>query len=151
MAKANFSNTVSPEHLAAISQGGEGAQVAFTEAMNAVARQVMTHSTMASNKMLEQAVEKLQAAQAASLPELMRKHTTTNTLTAANPLYSNAAIRPVLEAVQSQLAVKNPTASAAELATMAQNFVKVMSESLNPTVVSTPNSLEAQDWDKFMN
>lgn len=145
VSKASFTNTITPENIQAITAGGEGAVQAFQDSMNAVAQQVMMQSTLAANKMTEQALTKALATQDAKLPQLMRQYQTLD----SNPLFTNPAVKPVMEAVQSQLAVKNPNASATELAKMAQNFVTVMGEAFAPktdTPTDTPNDT---DWGKF--
>lgn len=152
ISKADFTQTLSSENLSLIAAGGEGAQAAFIDSLNTVARQVLMQSTMANNKMTEQAVATALASQTATLPELIRSQTTSNNLQKANPLFSNPAVKPVIEAVQAQLAIKNPTATADQLTEMAQNFVSVMGESFAPKPVTSATEQASQnvDWDKFL-
>lgn len=149
--KADFSSVIGKENLARIASGGEEAVGAFTESMNAVARQVMMQSTLASNKMIEQAVENALKAQESKFSSTIKQHTLTESLTSKNPLFKNPAIKPVLDAVRDQLAIKNPNASVAELTEMAQNFVKVMGEAMNPSLANIGDSSKNQDtdWDAF--
>ena len=154
ISKADFSSALSPENLAKIAQGGEEATTAFAESLNSVAQQVLLQATLAANKMTEQAVEQAMAKQAASIPEIMKKQMLSTTLAESNPVYSNPAIKPVLEAVTSQLAAKNPNATPIELAEMAQNFVRVMGEALAPKADPQANGQNQQediDWSKFLN
>lgn len=152
MGKADFSNLITQENLAAISQGGEGAAKAFVDTINAVSRQSMTQSTLIADKMLEQAISKMEAKQQTSLQEQLKKHSLGEKLTTSNPVFSDPAIKPVIEAVQSQLAAKYPSASAAELATMAQNFVTTMASSLSPKTEESVDSSSPKevDWTKFL-
>ena len=151
--KADFTKTISPENLNRIAAGGEEAQAAFTESLNTVAQQVLLQSTMASNKMVEQAIATALAKQTASLPDLIKSQTTTNNLQTANPIFSNPAVKPIIEAVQAQLAAKNPNATANELTEMAQNFVTVMGEAFSPTPDASTEANQGQgdiDWTKFL-
>ena len=145
IAKASFTDTVTPESMQAITQGGDGAVEAFQSSMNAVAQQVMMQATLASNKMTEQAVTKALEQQAAKFPQMLKQQTTLD----SNPLFSNPAIKPVMEAVQSQLAVKNPNATAAELATMTKEFVTVMGEQFAPKPANTNSNSQEPDWNQF--
>lgn len=149
VAKADFSSTISRENLAKIAQGGEDAQKAFTDSMNTVAQQVMVQALLASNKITEQAVAKVNSAWETKLPEMLRKQTLSDNLLETNPIYSNPAIRPVIEAVQSQLTAKYPNATPTELKAMSNNFVKAMSEAFNPAPVVQTNK-ESFDWEKFL-
>lgn len=151
VSKADFSSTISRENLAKIAQGGEEAQKAFTDSMNSVAQQVMVQALLATNKMTEQAVSKVNSAWESKLPEMLKKQTLSETLRDANPVYSNPAVKPVIDAVQSQLAAKYPNASTTELREMSNNFIKVMSEAFNPATVDTSKAKESVDWEKFLN
>lgn len=151
VSKANFSGGISKENLAKIAQGGEEAQQAFTESMNAVAQQVMVQALLASNKITEQAVDKVNKAWETKLPEMLRKQTLSETQRDSNPIYSNPAIKPVMEAVQSQLAAKYPNATSNELSVMTNNFVKAMGEAFNPAQANSGKSKEASfNWEKFL-
>jgi len=149
--KANFSASITPENMKAITEGGEGATAALIESLNTVAQQTMVQATLVSNKLIEQALEKKSASYEASLPELIRKHTARNSLVESNPVFSNPAVVPVMEAAQSALAVKFPTATSSELTKMTQDYIKAMGEAFNPAEVKpAADSLAGEDWEKFM-
>lgn len=154
ISKADFTGGITPEDLAAVTAGGEGAAAAFTKALNTVAQQVILQSTMASNKMQEQSINAAITKQAASIPELIRAQSASNTLQAANPLFSNPAVKPIIEAMQVQLLAKNPNATPAEVTTMAQDFVSALGESFAPKAVIPAGQPGAQvdttDWTKFL-
>lgn len=143
--KASFTNGITAQQMAAINEGGDGAMAAFTQALDSVARQVMTQSTLTANKMAEQAVARAMESTQKNLPNMLKKHTTLT----SNPLFSNPAVKPVIEAVQAQLTAKHPNATAAELSEMAQNFVIAMGESFSPKPVAPGAPLE-QDFSHFL-
>ena len=153
ISKADFTKSITPENLAKINAGGEEATQATIEAMNIVAQNVLMQATLASNKMQEQAIADALATQAATIPDLIKSQTTANNLTKANPIFSNPAVKPVIEAVQAQLAAKNPTATADQLTEMAQNFVAVMGAEFAPKPPVDPSApvLDTTDWDKYLN
>ena len=151
IAKSDFSSVISQENLAAIQAGGDEATGALTSSMNEVAQLVMNQSLLASNKMIEQAVDQVNSAWEAKLPELLRKQSLNDNLVSADPLFKNPAIKPIMEATQQQLASKYPDATVAELQTMTQDYIKAMGEAFSPKPVTPANSAEAStDWDKFM-
>jgi len=152
ISKADFTSTIGTDNLARIAAGGEEAQAAFTESMNSVAQQVLIQATMAANKMQEQAIKTALDSQTASIPELIRTQNASNNLQAANPLFSNPAIKPIIDAVQVQLAATNPTATPQQLTEMAQNYVTVMGEAFNPKAPTTvPGQVDTNiNWESFL-
>lgn len=150
VAKTDFSQAITPETLAAITAGGEDAAKAFAQAMNLVAQQVMVQSTMVNNKLTEQAVERALTAHKATLPDMLRSGLVADHAKNTNPLFANPAIKPVMEAVQSQLLSKFPDATPAEITDMAQRFVITIGQEFAPKEVVNDNSGVETDWDKFM-
>ncbi len=150
VAKADFSSAVSPEMLTQIAAGGEEAQTAFSQAMNAVAQKVMVQSTLVNNKLTEQTVSRLRKEYETELPELLRQHATTNHMKDANPLFSSPAIKPVIAATQAQLQTKFPEATAAQITEMTENYIKAMGEAFAPKPAAASNTTGGQDWSKFL-
>lgn len=145
----DFSNTVAPETLAKITAGGEEAGAAFLEAMNTVARNVMLQSTLVGNKLAQKVVgfetEQLQS----QVPDLIKQNMVTDNLSSNNPLYSNPAVKPLIDMAKKQIQVKYPNATASELTAMAENYVGTVVAELTP---KSPDSAApvADDWTKFL-
>ena len=150
IAKSDFSQSVSQENLAAIQAGGDEAATAFASSMNQVAQTVMNQSLLASNKMIEQAVERVNQTWEAKLPEILKKQNLNESLISSDPLFKNPAIKPIMEATQQQLASKYPTATVAELKTMTQDYIKAMGEAFSPKPVTPASKQNETDWDAYM-
>lgn len=150
MAKADFSSAITPENLAAITAGGEGAAQALMDTISAVAQQSMVQSTLINNKLTEQAVQRERDKFSTNLPEMLRSQAAADHLKTSNPLFANPAIKPVIEATQAQLLQKFPNATHAEITDMTQQYIIAMGESFAPTAVVNDNSDVGTDWDKFM-
>lgn len=150
VAKTDFSKVITPENMTAITAGGEEGAKAFAQAMNQVAQQVMVQATMVGNKLTEQAVNKAKEEFTASLPEILRKQASTDHLRSANPLFTNPAVKPVMEAIQSQLLHKHPNATNAEITTMSEKFIMAMGEEFSPKDTVNDNADGETNWDKFM-
>lgn len=147
----DFSQQVTPETLAAITAGGEDASAAFTNAMNEVARQVMVQSTLVNNKLTERAVEQAVKSHTENLPAMLRSQAASDHLVTSNPLFSNPAIKPVIEATQAQLLAKFPTATHAEITEMTQKYIIAMGETFTPQKAVNDNSeSSATDWEAFL-
>lgn len=151
IAKADFSQVITQENLAAITAGGDEATTAFASSMNQVAQQVMNQSLLASNKMIEQAVEQVNSQWESKLPQLLKKQNLNENLVGSDPLFNNPAIKPIMEATQTQLAAKYPNATVAELANMTQDYIKAMGEAFSPKPINPVGESKSNtDWEAFM-
>jgi len=149
MSKADFAQNLDPAWLEAISAGGEGATAALPQILNAMARQVMTQSTLVNSKVTQQQVDAAVAKQQGAIPALLRQQQATDHLKSTNPLFDNPAIKPVMEAARDQLLLKHPNATTAEITEMTHNFVTTLGESFAPVkeVTKAPDDI---DWDAYI-
>jgi len=151
MGKVDLTKSITPENLAAIQDGGEGATAALLATLNTVAQQSMVQSTMVANKMMEQQISKALESMESKIPALLKEQNLANSLQEQNPIYSNPAVKPVIDAVKSQLSTKYPNATTSELTTMAQDFVKAMNVGLTPPAPSdTSETADNIDWSSFV-
>lgn len=151
VSKADFTSVITQDNLAAIAAGGEEAQQAFASSLNAVAKQVLTQSTLVNNKLTEKAVQTAISAAEARIPELLRGQAASDHLKTANPLFSNPAVKPVIEATQTQLLQKFPNATAAELTKMTNDYILAMGEAFAPKqAVNDASGAGTTDWEAFL-
>lgn len=152
--KIDFTKVVTPEQLQAISTGGEGAVQAFASALNSVAQTTYAQSAFASTKIVEQAMARAKENFLSELPTHIRKQTVSESLKAENPVFSNPAVQPIISALEAQLSVKFPHASAGELTSMAKQYVEALGTSFSPKPTSTntgkPGAKEETDWSSFL-
>lgn len=149
MATVDFSTAITPEMSQAIMQGGEQAAAAFAQAMGAVAKRVMVESTLVSNRLTKQAVDYAVKSTSATLPTTLRTQAATNHLYESNPLFSNPAVKPIVEATQQQLLQKFPNATNAEIVSMTHDYLKTVGAAFNPAPAPIANVNEP-DWMAFM-
>lgn len=145
----DFSKSISPEMLEAIQGGGEGAMKAMLQAISSVGQQAVLHSTVVNNKMTEEAVKAAVERTKGGLPELLRQQNANATTSELNPLLSNPAVAPIIEAAQEQFLRKNPNATPKEIAQMNNDFAVAMGSHFAPKPVVTP-SAEDKDWDAWL-
>lgn len=150
VAKTDFSQVITPENMAAITAGGEDASKAFASAMNQVAQQVMVQATMVNNKLTEQAVAKAREDFSSSLPALLRQQASANHLNETNPLFSNPAVKPVIEATQAQLLSRHPNATHAEITKMTQDYIIAMGTEFAPKDAVNNTVTGDTDWETFL-
>jgi hypothetical protein len=151
--KIDFSKAVTPEQLQAISQGGDAAMKSFAEALNKVAQNVYAQSAFATTKIVEQALSRSKDSFIAELPTHIKKHTVSDNLRAENPIFSNPAVQPIISALEAQLTVKYPNATAGEITETAKKYVEALGSSFAPKPAETTatRGKPEEDWDKFFN
>lgn len=148
--KANFATGLTPEIVQSALKGDVNA---FTQAINTVGQQAFAQSVLATTKLLEQGFEKHGQAQQALIPGLVKKNLVSNSLQ-DNPLYKHEATRPLLSALETQLAAKHPNATAAQITDMAQRFVSEFANvaadaSRTPEQRQQDNRPDPNDWSGF--
>lgn len=130
--QTDFSKVVTPEMMTAISAGGEQAAAAMIQAMNAVAQQTYAQSAEASIKLINKAVETNREQLLSELPTLVKQQNVTDNLRTKNPIFNHPAAKPMLETLQQQLQLKNPTATAEQIRSQAEEFLIGFAQSANP-------------------
>ena len=128
----DFTGGITPEHLAAISKGGDDAMKAFADAMNAVSRDVYARSALAATKIVDTALGKSETKMRGEVPNIVKKHTISDTLRSENPAFTHPAAQPVIEALEKQLIMKYPQASATELRSLATTYLSSFAAIMTP-------------------
>lgn len=150
--KTDFSKVITPEQLQAINAGGEGAMAAMMQAMNKMSQAVYANSAMATTKIVDQALKKAQEQFNSQIPTLVKQHTVSDTLRTENPIFSNPAVAPLVEAMKQQFTLKHPNATAGEIAQMTKTYISDLGQVFNPTKVETKNTAAnggEPDWDNL--
>jgi len=155
VSKVDFSKAITPENLAAITTGGEGAAKAYVDSLNKVAQTVMAQTIGSTTKIMEAALKKQSEEFTSSLPDTIRKHTANESLRGENPIFANPAVQPLIQGLQSQLAVKYPNATAAELNKMAKDYMVTVFGEVAPKPDLTKDAngkpkKQEQDWSAFL-
>lgn len=158
--RVDFTKAVSPAILEKLKSGDSAAVM---EAINAVGQAAFAQSAQATAAIVESALNKqTEHFHTKILPEALRRSEATSTLRADNPVFNSPAVAPLLALVESQMATKYPTASAAEVSQHARDFVLASSEaflgaSADKIVIPKPAAPTRQelarqdtDWSKFM-
>jgi len=148
--KINFAQAVDPA-LMQKAMGGDA--TAFQQVLNSVAQSVFTQAATVTTKLLDTGLDATSGHLAQQLPEHIRKHSTTNELVAENPMFAHPAVKPILDSLQSQLALTYPTATSSELAAKAKEYLTALM-ALNGTkpvaeAKPTTNGTQTDDWSTY--
>jgi hypothetical protein len=152
----DFTSGITPEHLAAIAGGGEGAVKAFADAINASSRDVYARSALATTKIVESALAKAETKFNASVPGMIKQHGLQDGLRSENPAFSHPAAQPIIGALEKQLTQKYPNATANELRNMATQYLTSFSAAIGtPTTnaathASGGSKPSEMDWTTFL-
>lgn len=127
-----------------------GDVAAFSAAMNGVARQAFSHQTMATTKLIEQALDRRSREMEARMPELVRKANVSEQLQ-DNPMFQHEATRPLMDALQQQLQTKFPKATASQIAEQARNYVSNFAKLAGGNAPADALAADAakDNWDGF--
>lgn len=157
----DFTKLIKPEQLQAVLAGGEGAANALLSVLNTVAQDNYARSAFATTKLIEGALGKNNKTLNDSLPNLIKQHNVSNGLREENPAFSHPAVQPMIQALESQMIVKFPDATAAELRKMATDYIGAL-----PGIITQPtntnsatgngktkgmfNAAPETDWSSFL-
>lgn len=155
----DFTKAMRPEVLEAAAKGDA---VALGTLVNEAAQAGYAQSAMATTKILEAALKKqADMFQKEVMPEILRRHSISQVNKADNPVFDNPAVKPMLDGLEAQLAVKYPTATAADISKHAKTILSGMAEDIvkqsgrtiaeAPTAesLSNSNARKEPDWEKL--
>jgi len=150
----DFRNVLTPELLAKVNAGGAGASEAMLEAMNSMVQTVYADSAHANIQIMQEALKRNKNEVFDELPTRVKKLNVNETLLTKNPALSHPAVAPWIQAVQAQLTSQYPNESAANIATMAQEYVASSLEAIVPKAAPAPQpnsrrGVEVADWDEW--
>lgn len=149
----NFADQVTEESLAAIQAGGPEAVKAMLGMLNGTAAKVMTLSTTAAAKMVEQGLTQASGAMDKKINNGVKLNQVHSQLQELNPALSSPAAAPMVQALTAQLTQKYPTSSAAEISGLVKeymtNFADLAAGKKEP--VADPATAGKTNWDSYMN
>jgi hypothetical protein len=154
--KTDFTKMIAPEHLQAISQGGEAAVQAFAQAMNQVGQGVYAQAAFASTKITEQAIAKAMERFQNEIPAHVKRLNVSESLRSENPALSHPAAAPLLGALEQTLSMKHPNASSSELTQMAKQYLSAFAGAANApqtaadAAAASAKDPKATDWAGFL-
>jgi len=151
--KTNFMQ-MTAEQKAAIEAGGPQAFQAMQQILNKAAQSVYGHSALATSKMVDKAVAAAREQMLKQLPALMTKHQATIALQQENPIFSNPALQPMVEAMRDRFAAKNPNATPAEIKQQVELYFTTVGAQFAPAPAVDPRAPAPQkqtDWDNWFN
>ena len=106
--------------------------------------------------MVEQAVAKAREQFNADIPAHVKKLQVSDTLRQENPVFNHPAASPILGAIESQLTVKYPNASASEITTMAKQYLEGFATAVTApaaakaaTAAAAVKAKSETDWSNF--
>jgi len=149
--KTDFAKNISPDVMAKIAAGGEGAAAAFSEAMNVISRQSFAAATISADKMIEAKLKEAERKFAEQIPALLKRENLSSSLRDENPALNHPSAQPLIQAIQQQIVKKYPDASASEIKAKATEYLKSFADVASGKKESVPNTESPKDenWGKF--
>jgi len=150
--KIDFSKAITPDQLQKISAGGDEAMNAFASALNAVAQSTYAQAAYASTKITEQALNRARENFTAELPSHIKRHQVSDNLRRDNPMFSNPAVAPLVDAMEARFTMKYPNATPTEITQMAQSYIGSLGSVFSPQKPADGNQPAGKnepDWEKY--
>lgn len=150
----DFSKVIPADTMAKIGAGGPDAQVAFAEALNLVNQATYAQSSFAASKLVEQAIATARQEFQKEIPGIIRQHNIHDTLRGEDTRYQDPEIAPLLKAIDQQITLKFPDATAAQISTMRSQYLDRVTGKINPKQEAIPpkdpRNGDVDDWDALM-
>lgn len=148
----NFSQQVPAEVMQRIAQGGEDGVKASMEAITIASQAAFAQSMMGAAKLVQQGIATAMPAVDSRVNESVRRTQVSSALREANPLLATPFAAPIISAIENQIVAKYPTATPAELKTLAQEAMVGFAQQLTghipkPTEQAAPGEV---DWEKYL-
>ena len=140
LSKLDFSNVATQEELQALQAGGENAVKANMSVMNKALRRSMATMYSAMTKMMEGAFAGAETRFLGKVPTHVTDVMTRNQLQNSNPIMSNPAYGPMVDAVRQQFQTKYPKATASQIETGVNKYFEQMAQNLSKKDDSKNNS-----------
>lgn len=116
---ANFIGSIDPNLMQSAMKGDVAA---FGAVLNSAIKLGFEQSVVASRSLTETSLNNYGERQRTDIPQQVKSHMVRESL-ADSPVYQHEATRPLMAALESQLSLKYPTATAAEIATHARTYL----------------------------
>jgi len=150
----DFTKVIPADTMAKIAAGGPEAQTAFAEAINLVNQATYAQSSFAATQMVEQAIATARQEFQKEIPSIIRQHNIHDTLRGEDARYKDPEIAPLLKAIDQQITLKFPDATAAQISTMRSQYLDRVTGKINPksdpTPTKDPRNGDVEDWDALM-
>lgn len=148
----DFTKTVSPEVMARIAAGGSDGQKAMMEAVNNASQLAFAQSAHASAKITESALQAQETRFKEMLPALIKQHSVADSFRQDNPLMSDPAMAPMVDALQQQFTKQYPNATAGDINRHVNTYLDGAASKIQasraPAVQAKAGRAE-QDWGIF--
>jgi len=158
LGKIDFSKSMTPEEATAITGGGEKATQAHLSVLNKSLRQSMMTMFNVAHKMVEQGLTNAEGRFLERVPSHVKNIMVESDLTATDPLMSNPAFSPMVEAARQRFQEKFPKATPVQITKAVSAYLKDMVKAATKPEVTieednakklTKGAADA-DWDKWI-
>lgn len=143
---ANFIQSIDPTMM---QNAMKGDVAAFSHVLNEAVKLGFEQSVLAGRTLTETSINNFGSNQRSEIPGMVKSQMVRETLQ-ENPLYQHEATRPLISALEQQLSQKYPTATAAEITSHAQNYIKEFAAIAAPKQESNlPRLSKKEDFSNF--
>lgn len=133
-----------------VQQALAGNVEAFNSVINSAVQQALLQSMQLSGAMVNQGLRGRSQELLTHFPEIVRQQLASQQLRQDNPLFSNPATKPVLEALESALVRNQPNLTPQQVSQVAQSYLQEFAKNLIPqSPVQQTQQAAGTEWDSF--
>lgn len=130
--KMNFASGVTEEQLQAISGGGAGAIQTLTQLLNQTGQATMSQAMLANAEMIKQALGQVGTTLDTRINAVSRQQQIKSAVHGDNPMFSNPAMAPMVDALTQAFSLKNPQATPQQVKEAVYSYMTTVSGAFNP-------------------
>lgn len=152
--KMNFTSGITSEQLQAIQAGGEQAMQTLGQLLNSTAQSTMSQAMLANAEMIKQAMGQIGGTLDNRINAVSRQQQIRSTIHDGNPLLSNPAVQPMVDALSHAWATKNPTATPQQVKDAVLDYITHTFSAVNPQAAGQgkqPEIPREYDFSNFLN
>lgn len=132
VAKMNFSSQITEDQLQAINNGGAQAIQTLQQLLNGTAQATMSQAMLANAEMIKQALGQVGTTLDTRINAVSRQQQIRSAVHEDNPLLSNPAVQPMVDALTQSISLKNPQATPQQVKEAVNTYMTQMAGVFNP-------------------
>lgn len=149
VSQVNFANGVSADDMAAVAAGGNEAVAALARIMNTVGQNSMAQGLMGSAELVKQALKQANSGLDQRLGKAAKQQMVQEAIFRENPALRSPAAKPIVDALQHAISLKNPSATPQELQEAATEYLAqfaAVAAGKQPNAQADADKDEGLDW-----
>lgn len=152
VANMNFASGVTEDQLQAIAGGGQQAIQTLTQLLNQTGQSTMSQAMLANAEMIKQALGQVSGTLDTRINAVARNQQIKSAVHGDNPMFSNPAMAPMVDALTQAFSLKNPQATPTQVKEAVYSYMTTVSGAFgnngngNQSKPQVPAEFDFSNW-----